>query len=101
MCVTVHSLLLPQGLKPGKFSTRSQSKYANMSQQAPDTRINELEIHIAHLESAMHDMSDMIKSQWDRIDLLERRNKLMAEDIKRLVDFLRTSPEDDAPPPHY
>ncbi|MFC4235214.1 SlyX family protein [Thalassospira xianhensis] len=71
-----------------------------MSQDASN-RIDELEIHIAHLESSMHDMSDMIKSQWDRIDLLERRNKLMAEDIKRLVDFLRTSPEDDAPPPHY
>jgi SlyX protein len=43
----------------------------------------------------------MIKSQWDRIDLLERQNKLMSADIKRMIDFLRTAPEDDAPPPHY
>ncbi|OSQ47490.1 SlyX family protein [Thalassospira alkalitolerans] len=69
--------------------------------QDPNSRIDDLESHIAHLETAINDMSDMIKSQWDRIDLLERRNKLVAEDMKRLVDFLRTSPDDDAPPPHY
>lgn len=72
-----------------------------MSQDENESRITELEIQLAHMETVMSDLSDMIKSQWDRIDLLERRNKLMSDDIKRMVDFLRTSPEDDAPPPHY
>lgn len=72
-----------------------------MSQDENESRITELEIQLAHMETVMSDLSDMIKSQWDRIDVLERRNKLMSDDIKRMIDFLRTSPEDDAPPPHY
>lgn len=72
-----------------------------MSQDENENRITELETQLAHMETVMSDLSDMIKSQWDRIDLLERRNKLMSDDIKRMVDFLRTAPEDDAPPPHY
>ena len=53
------------------------------------------------METVVTDLSDMIKKQWDRIDLLERQNKLMSSDVKRMIDFLRTAPEDDAPPPHY
>ncbi len=76
-------------------------KLEDMSQDENENRITELETQLAHMETVMSDLSDMIKSQWDRIDLLERRNKLMSDDIKRMVDFLRTAPEDDAPPPHY
>jgi SlyX protein len=72
-----------------------------MSNDEIETRVTELEIQLSHMETVVSDLSDMIKTQWDRIDLLERRNKLMSDDIKRMVDFLRTSPEDDAPPPHY
>ena len=97
--------LLPQGRQCRKIdhagpSPKSQ-KLEDMSQDENESRITELEIQLAHMETVMSDLSDMIKSQWDRIDLLERRNKLMSDDIKRMVDFLRTSPEDDAPPPHY
>ena len=66
-----------------------------------ENRITELETQLAHMDSVVSDLSDMIKSQWDRIDLLERQNKLMSSDIKRMIDFLRTAPEDNAPPPHY
>ncbi|WP_417827809.1 SlyX family protein [Thalassospira sp.] len=72
-----------------------------MSQEETESRITELEIQLAHMETIVSDLSDMVKSQWDRIDVLERQNKLMSSDIKRMTDFLRTAPEDDAPPPHY
>ncbi|MHC8494492.1 SlyX family protein [Thalassospira sp. SM2505] len=72
-----------------------------MHNEDTETRITELETQLAHMDSVVSDLSDMIKSQWDRIDLLERQNKLMSADIKRMIDFLRTAPEDDAPPPHY
>lgn len=72
-----------------------------MSHEETNTRITELEIQLAHMETVVTDLSDMIKKQWDRIDLLERQNKLMSSDVKRMIDFLRTAPEDDAPPPHY
>lgn len=81
-----------------------QTLYAEdtgMSHEETDNRVTELEIKLAHMETVVSDLSDMIKSQWDRIDLLERQNKLMSSDVKRMIDFLRTSPEDDAPPPHY
>lgn len=72
-----------------------------MNNDDTENRITELEIKLAHMDSVVSDLSDMIKSQWDRIDVLERRNKLMSSDLKRMTDFLRTAPEDDAPPPHY
>ncbi|NIZ01270.1 SlyX family protein [Thalassospira lucentensis] len=72
-----------------------------MSHKDAESRITDLETKIAHMDTVINDLSDMIKSQWDRIDLLERRNKLMTDDVKQMVDFLRTAPEDDAPPPHY
>jgi SlyX protein len=72
-----------------------------MNNDDTDNRITDLEIKLAHMDSMVSDLSDMIKSQWDRIDVLERQNKLMSSDLKRMTDFLRTAPEDDAPPPHY
>ncbi|WP_235285090.1 SlyX family protein [Thalassospira sp. HJ] len=72
-----------------------------MSHEEIDSRVTELETQLTHMETVVSDLSDMIKSQWDRIDMLERQNKLMTSDIKRMIDFLRTAPEDDAPPPHY
>ena len=72
-----------------------------MSHEEIDSRVTELETQLTHMETVVSDLSDMIKSQWDRIDVLERQNKLMSSDIKRMIDFLRTAPEDDAPPPHY
>ncbi len=66
-----------------------------------ETRIIELETRISHLDQAMTDMSMMVKRQWDRIDVLERRNHLLGEDMKRMNDFMQTAPEDDVPPPHY
>ncbi|RCK48346.1 SlyX family protein [Thalassospira profundimaris] len=72
-----------------------------MSQSDLEARIIELETRISHLDMAMNDMSMMIKRQWDRIDVLERRNHLLSEDMKRMNSYMNTAPEDDVPPPHY
>lgn len=72
-----------------------------MSQSDLEARIIELETRISHLDMAMTDMSMMIKRQWDRIDVLERRNHLLSEDMKRMNSYMNTAPEDDVPPPHY
>ncbi|RCK29422.1 MULTISPECIES: SlyX family protein [Thalassospira] len=72
-----------------------------MSHNDAESRITDLETKMAHMDTMINDLSDMIKSQWDRIDILERRNRLMSDDVKRMGDFMRTSSEDDVPPPHY
>ncbi|MDP2698734.1 SlyX family protein [Thalassospira sp.] len=72
-----------------------------MTQQDLETRLIDLETRLAHYDRTLSDMSDMIKSQWDRIDVLERRNYAMGEDIKRMGNYFQTAPEDEAPPPHY
>ncbi|PKR58358.1 SlyX family protein [Thalassospira lohafexi] len=72
-----------------------------MSHKDAESRITDLETKMAHMDTMINDLSDMIKSQWDRIDILERRNRLMSDDVKRMGDFMRTSSEDDVPPPHY
>lgn len=92
---------VPQGNDCRKFPMTPFPEDTSMSHQDTENRITELEIQIAHMDTVLTDLSDMIKTQWDRIDMLERRNKMMSDDIKRMVDFLRASPEEDAPPPHY
>ncbi|WP_430470802.1 SlyX family protein [Thalassospira lucentensis] len=72
-----------------------------MSHNDAESRITDLETKMAHMDTMINDLSDMIKSQWDRIDILERRNRLMSDDVKRMGDLMRTSSEDDVPPPHY
>jgi SlyX protein len=97
---TCHSCAIIASRAMRAAPTDSQ-KIEAMNHEETDSRITELEIQLAHMETIVTDLSDMIKSQWDRIDVLERQNKLMSTDIKRMIDFLRTAPEDDAPPPHY
>ncbi|GEM_PF-611361 len=101
-----HPAVVPQACIYRKSRYKSPqpmplTKDTTMSHEEIDSRVTELEIQLAHMETVVSDLSDMIKSQWDRIDVLERHNKLMSSDIKRMIDFLRTAPEDDAPPPHY
>lgn len=66
-----------------------------------NTRIVELEIHVAQLEATTTDLSDVINEQWKMIDKLNR-------DVKNLKNFLKeaagqgnAAPGQEPPPPHY
>ncbi len=65
-----------------------------------DSRIVELEIHVAQLEATTVELSDVINEQWQVIDKL-------AYDLKNLKNFLKEaatqseSGGQEPPPPHY
>ena len=65
------------------------------------TRLDELEIRIAHQDQTIEDLNAAITAQWKLIERLERQVARLAE---RVADSER-SPGDaapvDRPPPHY
>ena len=65
----------------------------------PDpSRLDALEIRVAHQDEAIADLNEVITAQWRKIDLLERQLKALRE------EFHNSGPARDAPeppPPHY
>jgi SlyX protein len=64
-----------------------------------DTRIDDLEMRVAHQEKMIGELNDVITAQWKKIDALERQ-------LKRLGDEMAELDAGDAPaanqkPPHY
>jgi SlyX protein len=63
------------------------------------SRIDALEIKVAHQETTIDDLNATITAQWRKIDALARE---MASLTDRLQDLSRREPgEAEPPPPHY
>ena len=62
------------------------------------SRLDELEMRIAHQDKALADMSDVLTSQWRTIDALRRLVAELRVEFRNIVPQ-RTTPE--PPPPHY
>ena len=61
------------------------------------TRIDDLEVRIAHQDSVIADLNDVITSQWRKISALERQIALLREEFQNGT----ASREALEPPPHY
>lgn len=62
-----------------------------------DTRIDELEMRMAHQDQTIADLNDVITAQWKKIEALERQ-------LRRLDEELQAMDATDVPvtkPPHY
>ena len=63
-----------------------------------ETRIDDLEIRLAHQDKAIADLNDVITGQWKKIEALERQ-------LRRLNEEMQALESSDAPPiqkpPHY
>ena len=66
-----------------------------------ETRINDLEIHSAHQDQIVADLSDTVNDQWEtiaklvrNIDRLQARFSTTEQDVQSVVPT-------DQPPPHY
>jgi SlyX protein len=63
-----------------------------------ETRIQNLEIRMAHQDQTIADLNDVITAQWKKLDALERQMKRMSEELE-------TMDQGDIPanqkPPHY
>ena len=62
------------------------------------SRLDGLEMRVAHQDKTIAELNDVITSQWRQIDALQRQVAQLREDFRNVVP-LRTTPE--TPPPHY
>jgi SlyX protein len=62
------------------------------------SRLDALEIRIAHQDKSIDELNDVIAAQWRKIDMLERRLAQLREEIQN-IGSTREAPE--PPPPHY
>ena len=63
-----------------------------------DTRLEDLEIRLAHQEKMLAELNDIVTAQWKKIDALESQNRRLLEDFQNL-DMGQKATE--PPPPHY
>ena len=64
----------------------------------PSSRLDEMEMRIAHQDKIIAELNAVVTAQWRQIDVLERRVAELSEEFKTFVPP-RTTPE--PPPPHY
>lgn len=64
---------------------------------SPETRLDELEMRVAHQDKTISDLNDVITAQWKVIEKLERQ-------VRRLDEEVQALDQGDTPvtkPPHY
>lgn len=67
-----------------------------------DTRITELEEHIAHLSRMVDDLGEVVLRQGAEIDVLTRKMRLVMERLAEAeLDAGGTAPLADQKPPHW
>lgn len=71
-----------------------------MDDKPLEGRILDLEIKIAEQEHSLHELSDMVTSQWDKIDQLINKLKRTTDRLSVLEDESPSGPTHEKPP-HY
>ena len=69
-----------------------------MSDDAHASRLDALEMRIAHQDRMMADLNEVITAQWRKIEFLERQFARLREEVQT-ADGPRDGVE--PPPPHY
>ena len=69
---------------------------------SPDTsRIDALEIRIAHQDATIEELNAAVTEQWKLIDRLERRIAALNERVAEAEASAGSAPAANKPPPHY
>ncbi|MBU0483558.1 MAG: SlyX family protein [Proteobacteria bacterium] len=66
-----------------------------------DERLVELETRVAFQDNTLEELNEVIISQQDQIDLLNREVKLLKEQMLGLHGSRDDYKTEDPPPPHY
>lgn len=76
---------------------------APMTNSAPtdSTRLDELEIRIAHQDQTIEDLNAAITAQWKLIERLERQVARLAERVADSEQAISDAAPVNRPPPHY
>lgn len=62
------------------------------------SRIDDLEIRLAHQERMIEDLNSTVTRQWKEIDRLKREVENLSD---RLANTPGLAPQDEPPPPHW
>jgi SlyX protein len=63
-----------------------------------ETRIDELEMRVAHQDKTIGELNEVITAQWKKIESLERQMQRFSEELEAL-DSIDTTQHQK--PPHY
>lgn len=66
-----------------------------------EARVQALEEALAHRDSELQDLSDMVSQQWKRIEAMEGELNRTKDRIITLEDDVGQGPEADQKPPHW
>lgn len=64
----------------------------------PETRLQDLEIRMAHQDQTIADLNDVITAQWKKLDALERQLQRLGEELEAMDTG---QPLASQKPPHY
>lgn len=66
-----------------------------------ENRIIELETKISYQDHTIQELNDVVTSQQQQIDQLEKNVNKLSEHLKTQNTSDLARPEEEAPPPHY
>jgi SlyX protein len=65
------------------------------------SRIDALEIRLAHQERAIEDLNETITAQWKEIDRLKREVERLGDRLASAEQTIGADAADEPPPPHW
>jgi len=65
------------------------------------SRLDALEIRIAHQDQAIEELNQTIIAQWKEIDRLTREFVMVSDRLASAEQSIGPEPGDEAPPPHW
>ena len=65
------------------------------------TRLDALEIRIAHQDQAIEDLNETITAQWKEIDRLKREIERLGDRVASAEASIGQDAADEPPPPHW
>jgi SlyX protein len=66
-----------------------------------ETRLERIEVKLAHLEHAVNAISDVVARQQGEIDRALQRARLLASQLESIETAARANPSATEKPPHY
>lgn len=65
------------------------------------SRLDALEVRIAHQDRAIEDLNETITAQWKEIDRLKREIERLTDRVASAELAIGSDPTDEPPPPHW
>jgi SlyX protein len=77
------------------------TKSAGASPEALATRLDNLEMRIAHQDEVIEALNKTVVEQWSKLDEARAHIKLLQERVREIADSSGGDAYDEPPPPHY